>query len=276
MLSSSEAIDGFYRGSGIKHPSMNDVLHLVIPLPPLPVQEEIVRILDNFTELTARKKQYEYYRDSLLTFGDEVEWKLLGELTRIFSASRVHRNEWTQSGVPFYRSSDVIALFYGVENSRGQAFITHERYEILSAKSGKFQKGDILITGGGTIGIPYIIPNNEPLYVKDADLLCIKKSMTLNSKFLFHYFLSSKFRSYLSDITHNATIAHYTISQVAKTPIPVPSLTEQQRIVDILDRFDTLCNDISSGLPAEIKARQQQYEYYRDKLLTFPKAELEV
>ena len=126
-----------------------------------------------------------------------------------------------------------------------------------------------MITGGGTIGIPYVVPTNEPLYVKDADLLCIQKSKTLYSKFLYHYFLTTKFRLYLNKITHNATIAHYTISQIANTPVPIPPLAEQERIVKILDKFDSLVNDISIGLPAELEARRKQYEYYRGKLLTF-------
>ena len=250
-----------------------------IPIPPLKIQAEIVRILDTFTALTAeltaelsdRKKQYNYYRDRLLTFEDgEVEWKTLGEITRIFSASRVHKNEWTTSGVPFYRTSDVISIFNGVKNSRDAAFISNELYETLSSKSGKIQKNDILVTGGGTIGIPYIVPTDEPLYFKDADLLCIKKSKTLNSKFLYHYFLTTKFRIYLENISHNSTIAHYTISQITKTPVPVPPLEEQARIVAILDKFDTLTHSISEGLPREIALRQKQYEYYRDLLLSFP------
>jgi type I restriction enzyme, S subunit len=113
------------------------------------------------------------------------------------------------------------------------------------------------------------VPTDEPLYVKDADLLCIQKSKTFNSKFLYHYFLTTKFRLYLGNITHNATIAHYTISQIANTPVPIPPLAEQSRIVAVLDRFETLSNDISTGLPAEIEARKKQYEYYRNKLLTF-------
>ena len=259
-------------------------LQIPIPCPDNPdrslaIQAEIVRILDTFTELTAeltaelsdRKKQYNYYRDRLLTFEDgEVEWKTLGEITRIFSASRVHKNEWTTSGIPFYRTSDVISIFNGVKNSRDAAFISNELYETLSSKSGKIQKNDILVTGGGTIGIPYIVPTDEPLYFKDADLLCIKKSKTLNSKFLYHYFLTTKFRIYLENISHNSTIAHYTISQITKTPVPVPPLEEQARIVAILDKFDTLTHSISEGLPREIALRQKQYEYYRDLLLSFP------
>lgn len=108
--------------------------------------------------------------------------------------------------------------------------------------------------------------------MKDADVICIKKNKYVISKFLYYYFLSTNFKEYLLSITNNAAIAHYTISQIEKTPIPVPPLEEQERIVSILDRFDGLCNDLSSGLPAEIEARKKQYEYYRDKLLTFKEA----
>ena len=280
----SELIDGDHKRQWISN-FCNKKIPIPCPKNPeksLAIQAEIVRILDTFTTLTAelsaelsdRKKQYNYYRDRLLTFEEgEVEWKTLGEVTRIFSASRVHKNEWTTSGVPFYRTSDVISIFNGVKNSRDAAFISNELYETLSSKSGKIQKGDVLVTGGGTIGIPYIVQTDEPLYFKDADLLCIQKSEVINSKFLYHYFLTTKFRIYLNNITHNATISHYTISQIVNTPVPVSPIEEQARIVAILDKFDTLTTSISEGLPREIALRQKQYEYYRDLLLTFPKPE---
>ena len=251
------------------------------PQLPIEIQHEITRILDSYTEnaaelqrqltleVAARKNQYGYYRDKLVSFDITVSKKKIGEITRVFSAARVHKNEWTQEGVPFYRSSDVVSKFNGVENSRGKVYISFDLYQRLSAKSGKIMKDDILITGGGTIGIPYIVPSNEPLYVKDADLLCIKKSKEFNSRFLYHYFLSTEFRKYLKNITHNATIAHYTISQIEDTPVPLPPLDVQSRIVNVLDNFEKICSDLNIGLPAEIEARQKQYEYYRDKLLTF-------
>ena len=251
------------------------------PRLPIEIQREIVRMLDSYTEsvvelqkqltaeLTARKMQYSYYRDNLLSFNMPVSKKKIGEITRVFSAARVHKNEWTQEGVPFYRSSDVISKFNGVENSRGKAYISFDLYKRLSAKSGKIMKDDILITGGGTIGIPYVVPSDEPIYVKDADLLCIQKSKEFNSRFLYHYFLSTEFRKYLENITHNATIAHYTISQIENTPVPLPPLDVQNRIVNVLDNFEKICSDLNIDLPAEIEARQKQYEYYRDKLLTF-------
>ena len=250
---------------------------VIVPIVPLEIQNEIVHILDNFTELeeeleeelVARRKQYEYYRDSLLSFDDSVEWKTIGDITNVFSAKRVYRDQWQKQGVPFWRSSDLISFFNGVENTRGKAYISEELYESLAAISGKIQKDDILITGGGTIGIPYIVPTNDPLYVKDGDLLCIQHNDFLDSRFLYHYFLSGQFRKYLSEITHDATIAHYTIIQIRNTPVPIPNLEKQKMIATVLDRFEALCNDITSGLPAEIEARHKQYEYYRDKLLTF-------
>ena len=257
--------------------NMKMIESYLVPVPPVEIQSEIVGILNGFTnllmeltaELTARKMQYSYYRDNLLSFNMPASKKKIGEITRVFSAARVHKNEWTQEGVPFYRSSDVISKFNGVENSRGKAYISFDLYKRLSAKSGKIMKDDILITGGGTIGIPYVVPSDEPIYVKDADLLCIQKSKEFNSRFLYHYFLSTEFRKYLENITHNATIAHYTISQIENTPVPLPPLDVQNRIVNVLDNFEKICSDLNIGLPAEIEARQKQYEYYRDKLLTF-------
>lgn len=260
-------------GTKVVEVTPSKLLDIRIPVPPLPVQGEIVRILDNFTELTAeltaRKKQYEFYRDKLLICDDNIVVKRIGDITRVFSASRVHKDEWTTEGVPFYRSSDVISYFNGFENSRGKAYISKELYEKLSAKSGKICKDDILITGGGTIGVPYIVPNDDPIYMKDADLLCIQHSKEFDSRYLYHYFLSTPFRDYLKGITHDATIPHYTISQICETPVPLPSLDVQKRIVNVLDNFDAICSDLKIGLPAEIEARQKQYEFYRDALLTY-------
>ena len=268
------------KGSKMPRGDKSSVMAYEMPVPPLAVQEEIVRVLDEYTgqvetlkkeletELVLRKQQFKHYRDAAFDALDVPIIKI-GDVTRVFSASRVHKDDWRTEGVPFYRSSDVMSFFNGVENSRGKAFISYELYEKLSAKSGKVQKDDILVTGGGTIGIPYIVPNDDPIYMKDADLLCIQKNDVINSKYLRHYFLSTPFRDYLSFITHDATIPHYTIEQIKNTPVPVPSWEEQERIVDVLDRFDVLCTDITAGLPAEITARQKQYEYYRDKLLSF-------
>lgn len=171
-------------------------------------------------------------------FTGDWEQHKLGELTNILSASRVHRNEWTEDGVPFFRSSDVISAFKGEENQR--AFISFELYEKLSASSGRLEKDDILITGGGSIGIPYIVPNNDPLYSKDADLIWIKHASTFDSNYLYTYFTNRNFRDYISSISHVGTIAHYTIEQVKATPIVMPSLEEQKHIGDYFSNLNFL------------------------------------
>ncbi|EJG1206845.1 restriction endonuclease subunit S [Vibrio parahaemolyticus] len=169
-------------------------------------------------------------------FSSQWEPKKLGVLSTIRSASRVHREQWTESGVPFFRSSDVVAAYKGNDNTR--AFISNELFEELSKKSGKPKKDDLLVTGGGSIGIPYLIPNDEPLYFKDADLLWFKNKEALNGYFLYQFLLTSTFRRYLASITHTGTISHYTIEQAKSTPIVAPTLPEQQKIASFLSKVD--------------------------------------
>ena len=115
------------------------------------------------------------------------------------------------SGVPFFRTSDVVSISKNKENEK--AYISLELFEELSKKSGKIQKGDLLVTGGGTIGIPYLVKNDEPLYFKDADLLWMKSSGIIDGSFLYNFFISPKFREYLKSISHTGTISHFTIEQ---------------------------------------------------------------
>ena len=269
-------IDKNHTSGSIMHLTQKLLVNFQIPLPPLPIQQRIVEILDKFTslvssldsEIALRQKQYEYYRNKLLSFeeGEEgVEWKKIGDMTRVFSASRVHKNEWKESGVPFFRSSDVMSAYNGVDNNHGKAYISYDLYEKLSAKSGKIHKDDVLVTGGGSIGMPYIVPTDDPLYVKDADLLCIVKNDNFMSKYLYHIMFTKWFRSYLNKITHDASIPHYTISQIIVTPIPIVSKDRQLSIVRTLDTFESLL----TNLKKERELRQKQYEYYREKLLTF-------
>ena len=170
----------------------------------------------------------------------EITWeqRKFSELTEIRSASRVHKDEWQSSGVPFYRSSDVMAALNGTENEK--AFISEELYEKLSAVSGKLEKGDVLVTGGGSVGKPYIVPNNEPLYTKDADLLWIKNNENLDPYFVYTFFFSPTFTDYLNSVSHVGTIAHYTITQLGETPITLPCVSEQQKIGDYFRNLDFL------------------------------------
>ena len=159
-------------------------------------------------------------------FLGEWEEKALGDLFPITSAARVHKNEWTKSGVPFFRSSDVVSHFKGNENNK--AFISHELYQELSAKVGRIKKGDMLVTGGGSIGIPYLVKTDEPLYFKDADLLWFKIRDAVDSHYLYTFFSSELFRRYLRSISHIGTIAHYTVEQAKGTPLGLPKTTPEQ------------------------------------------------
>ena len=171
-------------------------------------------------------------------FTDDWEQRKLGDVTELKSASRVHKGEWTDSGVPFFRSSDVMAAINGTTNEK--AYISEELYEKLSNASGKLEEGDVLVTGGGSVGNPYIVPNNEPLYTKDADLLWIKNQGRFYPYFLYEYFFSPTFRIYLSSISHVGTIAHYTITQLSETPISLPDIEEQIKVGEYFESLDRL------------------------------------
>ena len=244
---------GIQQKGSIPAVSKKQVSELRIPVPPLPVQREIVRILDSFTELTAeltaelaaelaaRKKQYEYYKDTLLPFDEqEVEWKTLGEISAIVrgASPRPIKNYITEQddGINWIKIGDVAA---------GAKYITQCNEKITpegAEKSRKVKSGDFILSNSMSFGRPYILQIDG----------CIHDG----------WLAISDFDQYL-----NADI-------VRGISIPIPKKEQQHRIVSTLDRFSDLCTSISNGLPAEITARQKQYEYYRDKLLTFKQAEV--
>ena len=236
--------------------SVSDFDKIEIPVPPLPVQDEIVRILDTFTsltaeltaELTARRKQYEYYRDSLLTFGDDVERKSLGEISTINRGVRVTRDMLSSECIiPVYQNA-LAPLGYFDKSNR-----TKDTTFVISAGAA----GQI-----GYSGIDFWAADDCFTFDNNKDAI---------SKYIF-YFLQTK-QSYIDSRVRRGSIPRISRDVFAKLSIPLPSLEKQKHIVAILDRFESLCNDITSGLPAEIEARQKQYEYYRDKLLTFKRKE---
>ena len=187
-------------------------------------------------------------------FTYDWEQRKFGEITELKSASRVHKDEWTSNGVPFYRSSDVMTAINGTENEK--AFISEELYEKLSKVSGKLEEGDILVTGGGSVGNPYIVPDNKPLYTKDADLLWIKNKGKFHPYFLYEFFFSPTFRNYLGSISHVGTIAHYTITQLSDTPISLPSFEEQKEVGEYFQSLDCL-----------ITLHQRQHKLHLNMLL---------
>ena len=246
-------------GSTIKRLYNDNILNTVIGLPSVNEQRKIgtfFKELDNLITLHQRKydklinvkkfmlqKMFPQSGSNVpeirfAGFTDVWEQRKFGDITEIKSALRVHKDEWTNTGVPFYRSSDVMSAINGTTNTK--AFISEELYEKLSSTSGKLEKGDVLVTGGGSVGNPYIVPNNEPLYTKDADLLWIKNNEKFESYFVYEFFFSPVFRTYLESISHVGTIAHYTITQLADTPIALPSIEEQKQIGVCFKNLDNL------------------------------------
>ena len=272
MLSQMKLIASFYRGSGIKHPEMAKVLDLEIPVPPLPVQEEIVRVLDTFTELQAelqaelqnRKQQYYYYRDNLLSFEGrtDVGWRKLKDVClRICSGGTPSRGngDYFNGDIPWLRTQEVDWTdIYDTEIKITEEAVKNSSAKLIPANC------VIIAMYGATAGKAAI--NKIPLTTNQACCnLHINPQLALY-KYVFYCVCNDyeeiKALGQGSQNNINAQI-------VKDYTIPVPSLSEQQKIVDTLDKFYTLTNDLTAGLPAESEKRRQQYEYYRDKLLTF-------
>ena len=257
----------------------DDFLNLDILVPQTTEQQKIGGFfseLDKIITLHQRECfSFDFGSRSAKVAQKTISWeqRKFSELTEIRSASRVHKDEWQSSGVPFYRSSDVMAALNGTENEK--AFISEELYEKLSAVSGKLEKGDVLVTGGGSVGKPYIVPNNEPLYTKDADLLWIKNNENLDPYFVYTFFFSPTFTDYLNSVSHVGTIAHYTITQLGETPITLPCVSEQQKIGDYFRNLDFLITLHQREPPKEdkilndIKTDTLFHEYYCQWLVIY-------
>ena len=242
-----------------------------VPVPPLEIQEEIVRILDKFTELTTeltlRKLQYEHYRDKLLTFGNEVEWKKIKEIALKVTSGGTPKTEkieyWENGTIPWMSSGEVnLETIFKTEK-----YITELGLNNSSAKL--IPKNSIVValagqgkTRGKVARIRIDLSTNQSLAAIIVD------ENKINPDYIF-YFLKTQYQTLRQISSGNGTRGVLNLQMIANYSIPVPSLEEQKRIVEILDRFDKYINDIKEGLPAEIEMRQKQYEYYRDKLLDF-------
>lgn len=246
----------FARGSTLKTITKEEFTKFRIPVPPLEVQCEIVHILDDFTllsaelsaELKARKRQYEYYRNNLLTFNENVPRKSISELCYLLAGGdidkrKVYKEINNEYNIPVISNGVGKNAIYGYTNQY------------------KVEAPALTLSGRGTIG--YCELRKESFY-PIVRLICIKpKKKSVNISFLKYYIETIKFK------VPTTGIPQLTVPMISNYKIPVPPVEEQEKIVNILNRFDRLCNDISDGLPAEIEARRKQYEYYRDKLLDF-------
>ena len=249
-----------------------------IPVPPLEVQQEIVQILDQFTqltaeltaELTARKQQFEYYCDKILTFSENVPTVALGDVAVV---TKLAGFEFTKY-VHYSDSGRIIAL-RGLNVKNGKLDLSDVKYidnsDFSKLTRSKLHIGDMLFTYVGTVGQVALVDEEDKYYLAPNVALIRSIDDRLNPQFMRYYFQSNGFwKTQINKLLQSSSMKNIPMEKIRKFEIPLPPLSEQRRIVAILDRFDALCNDLTSGLPAEIAARQKQYEYYRDKLLTFP------
>ena len=257
------------KGAKMPRGNKEKILDYVLPIPPLRVQARIVEILDKFTqleaqleaelqaELEARRKQYAYYRDQLLNFSQypplnvNIEWKALGEVAEIGTGSSNRQDEAENGVYPFYVRSK----------------------NILRSSTYQFDETAIIIPGEGGIGDIFHYTEGKYALHQRAYRIKVNAENELFPKFLFYY-MTNAFKPFILSRCVGATATSIRKPMLTDFPIPIPPLSEQRRIVDILDRFDTLTNSISEGLPKEIALRRKQYAYYRDALLSFPRPEV--
>ena len=249
-----------------------------IPIPPLSVQQEIVRILDGFSELekelekelVARRKQYEYYRNQLVSFGEggnnacDVKWMKLGEVVKIQNGFAFKSTLFKNHGVPVLRITNIQSSGVVAENL---IFVDTSDYTV-NFENFKVFPGDVVVAlSGATTGksaknktnLTYLLNQRVAKFIPNENML-------LNS-YLYHW-TKSKENEFLQ-MAGGGAQPNLSTEQMKIMEIPIPPIAEQERIVAILDKFDALVNDISVGLPAELKARRKQYEYWRNKLLSF-------
>lgn len=276
----------FVTGTKVMRVSSENLAKILIPIPPLAVQEEIVRILDRFAdysaqlqaELQARKAQYEFYRNHLLAFKAaadgcgleqknivttppptatyKIKWKTMGEIGTVKMCKRIMKNQTSACGdVPFYK--------IGTFGKEADAYISRELYEDYKKRFPFPSKGTILISAAGTIG-RCVIYDGEDAYFQDSNIVWLDndEKQVLNS-YLYHFYQIVDWN------TDGGTIKRLYNDNFLATPIPIPPIPVQEEIVAILDRFEALVNDLCSGLPAEIEAVNARYEFYRNHLLAF-------
>lgn len=249
-----------------------------IPIPPISIQKEIVNILDNFTyfiteltlELKARKKQYEYYRNCMLKENSKYTQKKLGDICKFVRGpfgSSLKKEFFTNKGYAVYEQQHAINRDFKI-----RYFVSEDKFNQM--KRFAVKTGDLIMSCSGTMGKISIITEDSPKGIINQALLKLTAKNGIDSKYLKYCFENSIASQFNYSARGGAIKNVASVSVLKEIKICIPPLEEQQLIVDILDRFDKLCNDINTGLPAEIELRQKQYEYYRHKLLSFKEMSL--
>ena len=265
------------KGGGVPHVHISSIENVELPVPPPEVQREIVRVLDSFTlltaeltaELTARKKQYEFYRNKLLTFDMEIRHKTLGEIFD-FRNGLSKGKEFFGKGVPFIRYTDVYNHRV-LRKSDISALVECTSSEIQKLR---VSKGDVLFTRTSEtaedVGWSAVVLDDiDNCVFNGFTIKATPKTDDLLPEYCAYCFSTDSFRNYVTKHCAFTTRASLTGNTIAEYKMAIPNHDIQRRIVDVLDNFESICTDLNIGLPAEIEARKRQYEYYRDLLLTF-------
>ena len=252
----------------------DDIGKVTIPLPPIEIQSEIVHTLDNYTEnvvklqnqltaeLTARKAQYSYYRDKLLTFESRIQLLPLKDIAK-FSYGYTDKAQ-EHGDTRFLRITDIAED--GTMKPEGAKYI------LLNNESKKYlvKKGDLLLARtGATYGKTLYVPDNSPAVYASFLIKIELDNSKISNRYYWHFSKSSQYWRQAEKLVSKGGQQQFNTNAVERVVVPVPPLDVQNRIVNVLDNFERICSDLNIGLPAEIEARQKQYEYYRDKLLTF-------
>ena len=246
-----------------------DFKALKIAVPPLEVQREIVHVLDSFTlltaeltaELIARKKQYSFYRDKMLTLKNFVaEKKKLIEVADIYDS--LHQTPvYSNDGYCMIRVQDIKGGYIETEKTLKVAESVYFQF----IKKYRPQKNDIVVSRVGSYGNFALIPDGNCCLGQNIALI----HPWIDAKYMYYALSSTMTQLWIDNNVRGASQKAFSLADIKRIPIPVPEISIQRRIANILDNFDSICNDLSAGLPAEIEARRKQYEYYRDKLLSF-------
>ncbi len=275
LKNSSKEIENLCTFDGIPALNKSSLEGLLIPIPPRKIQEKIVQILDKFTdyvteltsELTSRKKQYSYYRDKLLSFEDEVyqvEWKTLDTVSE-----QTNNIFWNKIGDDeLFKYIDLSSVDRVTNKIIETTAITKST---APSRAQRIVKSDDIILGTTRPTLKRFtkITDDYNNQICSTGFYIFRTNGEVLPNYVYHIFSSSDFYKYLEENQSGVSYPAISDTLVKKYKIPVPSLEIQSRIVQVLDNFDTVCNDLNIGLPKEIELRQKQYEYFREKLLTF-------
>ena len=266
------------RDDGLLNLTHKDFYSCLLPVPPIEEQKRIAKILsaqDKVIECYEKKieqlkRMKKYYLQNMFPkhgesvpkirfkgFTDPWEQRKLGDMMNVTSVKRIHQSDWTSSGIRFLRARDIVAAANGEEPS-DLLYISKEKYEEYSALSGKVAIDDLLVTGVGTIGIPYLISNSEPLYFKDGNIIWFQNSGKINGKFFYYSFTGEQIQSFIKDSAGIGTVGTYTIESGKKTPIFLPGLEEQRKLGLFFTDLDNLITLQQRKLEEEKKKALQQ------------------